>query len=181
MAAWLASSAWSFEPGETVLMAALILGIGGITALLAWGGDRLDARWERRNQHRRFVRLSVAGYMVDEGELRLALPSRRAGGDRISISCWTRKGRVYLDAIAWEQLRDRTRARWDRLAEDKGAPPSGSTVLIRIYVSHYMLALLGIRTVRLWTFQPSSDEEIRLRELKANSDRLFDVTDLGIV
>ena len=47
-AAWLASSASSSRPGETVLMAALILGVGGLTALLAWGGDRLDGRWERR-------------------------------------------------------------------------------------------------------------------------------------
>lgn len=180
-AAWLASSAWSFEPGETVLMAAVILGVGGLTALLAWGGDRLDSRWERRNQHRRFVRLSVAGYRVAERELALALPSRRAGGDRVSLSCWVRKDSVYLDAIACQQLRGRARARWDRLAEDKGRPPNGPAVLTEVQVSNDLLVLVGIRTARLSVFEPGTDEEIRLLELKANDDRLFDVTDLGIL
>jgi hypothetical protein len=180
-AAWLASSAWSFKPGETVLMAAVILGIGGLTALLAWGGDRLDSRWERRSQHRRFVRLSVAGYEVAERELRLALPSRRAGGDRAAVSCWVHKDRVYLDAIACQQLRDRARARWDRLAEDKGKPPNGPAVLTEVYASHYMLALVGIRAVRLSVFEPGKDEEIRVHALEANDDRLFDVTGLGIL
>jgi hypothetical protein len=180
-AAWLASSAWSFEPGETVLMAAVILGVGGATALVAWGGDRLDSRWERRHQQRHFVRLSVAGYEVAERELRLALPGRRAGGDRTSLSCWDRKDRIYLDAIACRQLRDKARARWDRLAEDKGKPPNGSAVLTEVYASHWTLALAGIRTVRLSVFEPGNDEEIRVLELEANDDRLFDVTGLGIV
>lgn len=180
-AAWLASSAWSFKPGETILMAAVILGIGGLTALLAWGGDRLDSRWERRNQQRRFVRLSRAGYRVAERGLAPALPSRRAGGDRVSISCWVRKDRVYLDAIACQQLRARARARWDRLAEEKGRPPSGSTVLTEVHVSNGLLFLLGVRGLRLSLFAPGADTEIRVHELEANDDRLFDVTGLGIV
>lgn len=180
-AALLASTAWSFEPGETVLMAVLVLGIGGLTALLAWGGDRLDSRFERGIQESRFVRLSVAGYRVAEKDLLLALPSRRAGGDRSSISCWTRKERVYVDAIACRQLRDRARARWDRLAEDKGKPPNGSTALIRIHVSPEVPALVRKRRARLWVFEPGSDEEIRVLALEANDDGIFDVTGLGIV
>jgi len=181
VAAWLASSSWSFEPGETVLMAAVVLGVGGITALAAWGGDRLDSRFERGLQGSRFVRLSVAGYRVAERDLLLALPRRRAGDDRSSISCWTRKERVYLDAIACRQLRDRTRARWDRLAEDKAKPPSGAVVLTRIHVSQEVLALVRKRRARFWVFEPGGDEEIRVRSLEANEDGLFDVTGLGIV
>ncbi len=180
-AAWLASSAWSFEPGETALLAAVILGVGGVTALLAWGGDRLDNRWERRNRQRRFVRLSVAGYRVAERELALALPSRRADGDRTSLSCWTRKDRVYLDSIACQQLRDKTRARWDRLAEDKGRPPHGAAILAEVYASHWTLALVGIRTARFSVFAPGEDEEIRVHELEADDHGLFDVTGLGVV
>jgi len=180
-AAWLASSAWSFEPGETILMAALILGVGGLTALLAWGGDRLDSRWERGNQHRRFVRLSAAGYRVAERELRLALPSRRPHGDRTSLSCWTHKERIYLDWLACQQLATRVRAKWDRLGEDKGAPPNGSMVLTGMYASHYALALVGRRTLRFWIFEPGVDDGPRLHELEANENGLFDVTDLGLV
>jgi len=180
-AAWLASSAWSFEPGETILMAALILGIGGVTALLAWGGDRLDSRWERSNAQRRFVRLSVAGYRVAERELALALPDAADGAESPALPCWVRKDRVYLSGIACRQLRDRTTARWDRVAEDRGEMAEGSAVLTRVHVSHRMLALVRTRTARFWVFAPGTDEVIQLHELEANDSGLFDVTGLGIV
>lgn len=180
-AAFLAGSSWSFAPGETILMAMLILGVGGLTALLAWGGDRLDGRFERGIVRDRFVRLSKAGYRIEERDLRLALPSRRPGGDRTSLSCWVRKDRVCLDRVACRQLRDQARARWDRLAEDKGRPPRGSTVLTRLDVSHYALALVGRRSLRLSVFEPGADEEIRTIKLEADDDGLFDVTGHGIV
>jgi hypothetical protein len=180
-AAWLASSAWSFKPGETIVMAVLILGVGGLTALLAWGGDRLDARRQRGNQHRDFVRRSATGYRVAERDLRPALPSRRAAGDRTSLSCWVRGERVYLDWLACRQLSARVRARWDRLAEDKGAPPNGPAVLTGVDVSHYMFALVGKRRLRIWIFEPGVDEEPRLHEMDASGNGLFDVTNLGLV
>lgn len=184
-AAWLASSAWSFEPGETALMAALILGVGGITALLAVGGDRLDSRWERRTEESRFLRLSGAGYRVTERELLLALPSRKAGGERAALSCWTReegpKEGTYLDALACRQLRDRARGHWDRLAEDKAKPPHGTTVLVRIKVLPELLALVRKRRASFWVFAPGTDAEPRVIELEANDDGLFEVTGKGIV
>jgi hypothetical protein len=180
-AAWLASSAWSFDPGETVLMAVLILGIGGLTALLAWAGDRLDARWERRRVQRRLVELSAAGYRVDEKELRLALPGGERGGKPPLVSCWTRKDRVYLSAMACQQLRKRTAARWDRLAEDKGKMPKGDAILARVDIPHYALSLLRTPTARFSTFEPGADEAVRARPVEANDDGLFDVTDLGLV
>lgn len=180
VAAYLASSSWSFKPGETVLMAALILGIGGLTAFLAWGGERWAGRWDRDTEQQRFVRRSVAGYEVAERKLRFALPGDGEAGSP-SISCWTRKDRVYLDSVSCRQLAAETRARWDRLAEDKGGQPSGSTVLTRVEARHYMLVWLRSRPARLWTFRPGSDEEPRLHQIEANDDRLFDVTELGIV
>ncbi len=178
--AWLASSAWSFRPGETVLMAALVLGVGGLTALLAWVGDRGDSRWERHLRQHSFVRLSVAGYRVAERELQLALPGRRPG-DRISLSCWIKKDRVYLGTAACRQLRDRSRARWDGLADGKGRLPHGGAVLTRVSVSVDLLGLVRPHSARLWTFDPDSDEEPRVVDLTANDDGLFDVTERGIV
>ena len=138
---------------------------------------RLGRRLERRNQHR----LSVARLPGRRAGAGAALPARRAGGDCASVSCWVRKDRVYLDVIACRQLRDKARSRWDRLAEEKGRPPRGSTVLTGVYASHRMLALAGIRTVHIAVFEPGNDEEVRVHELEANEDRLFDVTGLGIV
>jgi len=180
-AAWLASSSWSLDPEDASLMAALILGIGGLAALLAWAGERLDSRWQRGSQERRFVRLSGAGYRVEERELGLALPSRRSGGDRASLSSWARKERVYLDDAACEQLRTRARARWDRLAAGEVKPPNGSLVLTRVDLSRHLPALGGRRRLRLWVFEPAADEEARAYDVEANDDGLFDVTGLGVV
>ncbi|HEX5712860.1 MAG TPA: hypothetical protein VFX85_06065 [Solirubrobacterales bacterium] len=179
VAAWLASSAWSFEPGETAVLAALILGVGGLTALLAWGGERLDSRWERGLEQRRFVRLSVAGYAAAERELRLALPAD--GAEAPTVSCWVRKDRVYLDWISCRQLSAETRARWDALAEDRGRPPLGDAVLGRVAVTHYLVGLVRPFAVRFWIFRPGADDAPQVRRLEANADRLFDVTELGLV
>jgi hypothetical protein len=179
IAAWLASSSWSFEPDETVLMAALILGVGGITALLAWSGERWESRWDRGIEQSRFVRLSVAGYEVAERELRFALPGDSDGG--APLSCWTRKNRVYLDSVSCRKLGAQTRARWDQLAEDRRRLPTGPTVLIRVEARHYLLAWVCRPAARLWTFEPGTDEEPRLHELEANEEGLFDVTELRIV
>lgn len=181
VAAVMASQSWSFEPGETVLVAVLVLGIGGLTALLAWGGERFDNRWERGTARSRFVRLSTAGYAVEERDLRLGLPALRAGAKPPSLSCWTRKDHVYLGTAGCRQLAALTRVRWDRLAEDRARPPSGAIVLTRVEARHWFLAWLRPRPARFWTFEPDADEKPRLRELEANDDGLFDVTDLGVV
>lgn len=181
LAAYLASSAWSFKPGDTVPMAILILGIGGLAALLAWAGERLDSRWERRSAQRRFVRLAGAGYRVVERELLVALPTRRSGGRPASLSCWSRKDSVYLDRAALLQLRERARSGWDRLAEEKGSPPVGPLVVTEVYVSHWLLGLFGKRSARISVFEPAAGAEIRVHGLEANDDRLFDLTGLGLV
>jgi hypothetical protein len=181
LAACLASSAWSFEPGETILMAALILSVGGLTALAAWGGDRLDSRWERRLQRRRFVALSVAGYRVAERELCLALPADENEASAPLVSCWVRRNRVYLDGAACQQLRDRAAARWDLLAEEEGRPPTGTKVLTQVDISPLAMALARRRGVRFALFEPGVDEEVRVDEVRENANRLFDVTGFGIV
>jgi hypothetical protein len=177
----LAGRSWSFEPGETVVVAVLVLGIGGLPSMLAWGGERLANRSDRGIEQSRFVDLSVAGYEVAERELRFALPSDGAGDEAPLLSCWTRKDRVYLDSFSCRQLGAHTRVGWDRLSEDKGRLPSGPTVLIRVEARHYMLAWVRSRPARFWTFEPGTDEEPRLHEIEANDHRLFDVTALGIV
>ena len=138
-------------------------------------------RFERACERNRFVRLSRAGYRVAERDLRIALPSAGAPSRAATLSCWPRKDRIYLDAIALRRLRDQARTRWDRMAEDKGTPPNGPVVLIRVPVSHRRVRPGAPGSARLWTFEPDSDEEPRAADLTANDDGLFDVTELGIV
>jgi hypothetical protein len=181
VAAWLASSSWSFEPGDAVLFALLTICCGGVAAFIAWGSDRLYSRWDRGTQHKRFLRLSGAGYRVEERELRAALPSGKRGGRGPSVSCWTRKDQTYIDLFSCRQLRRVTNARWDRLAKDRGRPPLGSAVLTKVDVSSDLAWLAKRRIARIWIFAPGADEESLPRELKANDDGLFDVTKLGLV
>jgi hypothetical protein len=181
IAAWLASSAWSFSPGDAALMAGLILCAGGLAALIALGLERIYARSERGNAHRRFVQLSVAGYRIAERELRLALPGTADGAESPLLSCWIRKERIYLSGATCRQLGNRTTSRWDRVAEDRGEMPEGSTVLTRVHATPYLLGLVRPRMARFWVFTPATDEEIQLHELEANDSGLFDVTGLGIV
>ena len=181
IAGWLASSSWSFEPADAVLFALLTICCGGIAAFVAWGSDRLYGRWDREIERKRFVRLSGAGYRVEERELRAALPSGKRGGRRPTVSCWTRKGQTYVDLFGCRQLRDLTNARWDRLAEDKGRPPLGSAVLAKVSVSSDVAWLAKRRVVRFWLLEPATDDEIREVPLTANDDGLFDVSDLRVV
>jgi hypothetical protein len=181
VAAWLAGSAWSFRPEETAVMAALILGVGGLAALLAWGGERLDSRWERGLARDRYMRLSKAGYEVAERELRTALPRSSAQAEPVSLSCWTRKGKIYVDSVSCRQLAAETRARWDRLAQKQARPPVGDAVLTRVEVTPSVLVLGRTRSARFWIFEPKADEEVRTVKLEANDDGLFDMTKLEVV
>ena len=181
VAAWLASSSWSFDPGDAVLFALLTICCGGIAAFVAWGSDRLYGRWDRETQRKRFLRLSGAGYRAEERELLAGLPSAKRGSRAPTVSCWTRKGRTYLDLFGSRQLRDLADARWDRLAGARGRPPLGPVVLTKAYAPGDVAWLGKRRTVRFWLFEPESDEEPRRCELGANEDGLFDVTGYGIV
>jgi hypothetical protein len=180
-AAWLASTSWSFEPGEAAMLAIAMLGLGGVAALAARGLERLYSRSDRKTERRRFLRLSRAGYRVEERELRPGLPSARRGARGPTVSCWARKGRTYFDLFGLRQLRGLVDARWDRLAEDRGGPPLGPTVLTAVHVPNEVLWLAKRRAVRVSTLAPDADEEIRDFELEPNADGLYDVTDLGMV
>jgi hypothetical protein len=181
VAAWLASSSWSLEPGDAVLFALLTICCGGVAAFVAWGLDRLYGRWDRRAAHRGFQQLSRAGYRVEERELRIALPSERRGRRGHMIACWVRKDETFLGLPACRQLRHLTNARWDRLAEDRGGPPLGSAVLTEVQVPNDLAWLANRRSARFSVFEPGAAEDIHELEVAANDDGLFNVTGRGIV
>ncbi len=181
IAAWLASSSWSFEPGDAVLFALLTICCGGLAAFVAWGLDRLYGRWDRGNERKHFLQRARAGYRVEERELRAALPVGMRGGRAPTVSCWTRRDKTYMGLRSCRQLRDVTDARWDRLAEDRGRPPLGSVVLTKVDVPNDVAWLAQRRTIRFWILEPETGKEPFRREREANDDGLFDVSELGLV
>jgi len=170
-AAWLTSAAWTATPDDASLVAILILAVGALLGLLAWGADRLNLRSERRWQQRQVERLTGRGYASGEGTLGLALPR---SGDEHRLDCWTRDGKTYLDFDAFRRLRKEADERWYAMSIGEARSPEGAPTLLRVELDRYLPPLTSKPSVRLVTM--SVDGASQVRELKRNPDGLFDVT-----
>ncbi len=181
IAALLASSTWSAGPENASLVALAMLAVGALVGVAAWLVDRLDIGWEGRLEQRRLTRLYAAGYLPVEKVPRFVLPQSDpiAAADR--LSCWEKKDKSYLDLPGWLRLRDEAGSRWRALSTGEARPPSGSTILAQVKVGLHLPGLRDQPTVRVSLLEPSHDCESRVRELHANEDGLFDITDLDLV
>jgi hypothetical protein len=183
IAALLASSSWSAGPENASLVALAMLAIGALVGVAAWLVDRLDLGWEGRTGQRRLSRIYAAGYMPAEKVPHFALPQ---ADDPIpsspgELACWEKKGRSYLDLLAWLRLRGEAGSRWHALSAGEARPPRAAPILIEVKVGLRIPGSQSPPTVRVSLLEPSRDSEPRVREIRANEDGLFDVTDLGIV
>jgi hypothetical protein len=182
IAALLSSSTWSVGPENASLVALAMLAVGALVGLAAWLVDRLDIGWEGRTEQRRLSRLFSAGYTPTEKAPRFVLPQ----ADPISstageLICWERKDKSYLDLPGWLRLRSAAGSRWHALSAGEARPPSGATILTDVKVGLRVPGSHSQPTVRVSLLEPRRDSEPRVREIRANEDGLFDVTDLGIV
>jgi hypothetical protein len=176
-AAIVALSAWNTDPAHASLVALLVLVVGGILGLLTAWLDRMDLSWDRRLGYQRMVRLTGAGYVSEWRALGLGVPSSAAGGERRAISCWVRRGRLYLDTDALRRLRTEADAAWDAHAQSKAAAPSGARLLLRVKVGIWLPLVRTRRRAQLMTLE---SKERRVHNLAYNEDRLFDVTALEL-
>jgi hypothetical protein len=172
VAAWLASSAWTATPDDAGLVAILILAVGGLLGLLAWGADSANVRIERKAQRRHVERLAGRGYTPVDGTLGLGLP-RGEGAARQRLGCWTREGRTYLDFDACCRLRDEADERWDAVSRREALWPGGAPMLLRVEVDYPIPLLRATPSVRLVTSAKGSSQ---VQELERNQDGLFDVS-----
>ena len=181
IAALLASSTWSARPEDASLVALAMLAVGGLLGLCAWGADRLDISWEGRAERKRLTRLYASGYLPEDRPLRLALP-RGTDADRDPrVTCWTRKGRAYLDPASATRLRATVQGLWRAQAGGEARPPIGSAILVQMQV-HTRIPTLRTRAgMNFSLLEPVSGGKARAVEVEANGDGLFDVTELGIV
>ncbi len=181
IAALLASSTWSAGPENASLVALAMLAVGAVVGMAAWLVDHLDLDREGRAEQRRLSRLYAAGYVSAEKPPRFVLPQSDSVGTADGLACWEKKDKSYLDRPGWLRLRDEAASRWHALSTGEALPPAGSTILAQVKVG---LRIPGFRdqpAVRVSLLEPSRDGEPRVREIHANEDGLFDVTDLGIV
>ncbi len=181
IAALLASSTWSADPENASLVALAMLAVGALVGLAAWLVDRLDLGWEGRTEQRRLARLYAAGYLPAERSPRFVLPHPDSVSASDGLACWEKKDKSYLDLSGWLRLRDEATSRWRALSSGEARAPSGSTILAQVKVGLRLPGLRDQPTVRVSLLEPSRDSEPRVREIRANENGLFDVTDLGIV
>lgn len=181
IAVLLASFTWSAQPESIILLAVAILAVGAAVGVLAWWGERIDIGWDRRWEHRRLTRLYAAGYVPDEKPLRLALPRPEQAGRVNEISCWTRKGRAYLDLPTGWHLRAEVHRLWREQAVGEARPPVGSVILVRTQIWPRIPLLRKEARLGLHLLEPSRGGEASLVELEPNDDGVFDVTGLGVV
>lgn len=181
IAALLASTTWSAEPENASLAALVLLGVGALLGVCAWGFERLDIGWDRRWEHRRLTRLYAAGYLPDEKALNVVLPQQGKEGGREDVACWVRRGRSYMDILSWWRLRREADARWRAFATGEAQPPVGAEILVHVKVGYRVPWLRDHAVVRVSILEPARGGEARTEEVRSNEDGLFDVTDLGLV
>jgi hypothetical protein len=180
VAAVLASSSWSANPEEASLLALAILAVGALLGVCAWGADRLDIGWDRREERKRLAGLYSSGYLPEEKPLRFAVPRGKDEGTE-TIACWMRKGRSYLDLPMGWHLRAIAHRLWRAQAVGEARPPVGSVILVRTQIRVRFPVLRRRARVCFHLLEPARGGESRPVELEANEDGLFDVTELGIV
>jgi hypothetical protein len=171
-------SAFNTDPAHASLVAVLVLAVGAVLGLLTWWLDRLDLSRERTLGYKRMVRLAREGYLSEWRALGLAVPAETADGERLTTSCWVRRGRLYLDAGALRRLRTEADAGWDAHVQASAPAPSGVRLLLRVKVGIWIPILRPRRRARLITLE---FRERHSYDLSANDDGLFDATDLGVI
>jgi hypothetical protein len=181
IAALLSSSTWSVGPENASLVALAMLAVGALVGVAAWLVDRLDVGWEGGAERRRLTRLYAAGYTPAEKAPRFVLPQADAVSAAGELTCWEKKDKSYLDLPGWLRLRGEAGSRWRALSAGEARPPSGATILTEVKVGLRFPGSHNQPNVRVSLLEPSRDSEPRMREVEANEDGLFDVTDLGIV
>lgn len=181
IAALLAGSAWSAGPENASLVALAMLAIGALVGIAAWLVDRLDLGWEQRTEQRRLSRIYAAGYTPAEKAPRFALPQADATSAAGGLACWEKRDRSYLDLPAWLRLRVEAGSRWRALSAGEARPPRAAPILIEVKVGLHIPGSQSPPTVRVSLLDPDRGSEPHVREVRANEDGLFDVTDLEIV
>ena len=158
-----------------------MLAIGALVGVAAWLVDRLDIGWEGRVEQRRLSRLYAAGYTPTEKAPRFALPQADSVSAAGELACWKKKDKAYLDLPGWLRLRSEAGSRWRAFSAGEARPPIGAAILVDVKVGLRIPGFRAQPTVRVSLLEPNRNSDVRMREIHANEDGLFDLTNLGIV
>jgi hypothetical protein len=178
VAALLTLRVWAATPEDASLVAGGLLGVGALLSLGVALWERRSARGSRQGRARQVAKTIAAGYLPDRKPLLPALPEPD-GAETITVACWLRRGRTYLDLDRCERLRALIQEKWDGMA-DAGVQPTGSRILTAVDVRYRIPFRRSSPEARISVVQvPSGRNDVRAAPM--NEDGLIDVTDLGLL
>jgi hypothetical protein len=181
LAAIVGSETW-FVPPEHVYRVAVV--IFALAALFGWATWRLELNAERNSledEMEQHVERTGAGYEEVLQPLLLPVPVALHLEEKPMLACWTREGRCYLDEAAARNLQVAVTERWQAWEAGQAAFPAGSSALARVKIKKRIPAFRSRARLILvlWrTDKANLQSEI---PIDAESDGLFEITDLGIV
>jgi hypothetical protein len=109
-----------------------------------------------------------------------SLPEPYTGAEPLSLVCWSKKNRLYLNNASAYRLRDEARQRWAEFEEGKARAPMGQLILMDIDLSYRFPSWPPAFRMTISVYE-RGEEETEVRTLEADAMRLFDVTGLEIV
>lgn len=170
------------SPGSEFIIpgAALILAGGAALAWLFLKIERRSITGGRNAIQKRVMSLSANDYRPKEAMVLLSLPESHTSPMPLSLVCWSKKGRSYLDHAACRHLRDEARQRWDKFKEGEARAPLGQPVLMDIDLRYRFLSWPPTSRLTLSIYE-EGEEDAKSRTIEANEMGLFDITGLGLV
>jgi hypothetical protein len=173
-----ARSGVALEPTAAPVVALVILAAGAAFGALGTLVDSRARRAARRAEHDRLALLTGRGYELAEARLAAAVPLRDGEASAPEIDVWRRGEAAFLDGAGAARLRDAVDERWQSLAAGDARGAIGPLVLLEVEPSGGPRRAELPTELRLATLRPGTETPRRTARLVANSDGLFDVTDL---
>jgi hypothetical protein len=163
-----------------VAIGVAILALGAGVSRLGLQSERADVDRNRKAERERMAKLAAMDYVPVERSLQFAVPANIVSGEKMTIVCWARGEKLYLDQTECRRLGAETARRWADVAGGAALPPRGEPVLAQI----------GLKTA-FWPWPPKLRMVLRTRDWRDPEDDvkripvgdagLFDVTSLGVV
>jgi hypothetical protein len=179
VAAMLTLRVWTTTPENASLVAAVLLGVGGVLSFAVALWERRSARGSRRGQVAAIAEKVASGYLPDRKPLLLSLPGAEETPPP-TLQCWVKQGRTFLDPDGCRRLRELADKSWDAVAAGKMLPPAGGTILALVELRYRVPFRRPRSEARISTVTvPGGDQNTR--SVSTNDDGLVDVTGVGLV
>jgi hypothetical protein len=168
------------DPVEIVPASTLILLLGVCLAGVFLVLERHAMASQRKALRKRFVSRCADGYRSCTGVLSLSLPEPHSGTEAVRLSCWSKKGKIYVDDAGCRRLRDLTRRRWAALEAEEAAEAQGDRVLMEVELTRRPFAW-PLRQRLVLSIYKEGEPAAEAHAVQPDEKGLFDITGLQVL